>query len=249
MKAKKVQSLVAPDRRETTPPPYRGEVVRDESSLLIESFLERPHQFIAEAITGGIVSGKNGLLESSGRIFQGVMRGQFKQQLSKEFTELIDKGKIKKDFGEKLYGFQTLTELFEMIDSGELKEKEKFEALKKLFFVLSSTDSSEKEVIVYRLFKISQQLTSSQLALLRACYALSNDRASKNLILYDAWREMIFESLGHRVPEFVDADQSVLVELKLLTPRMHSDESGVNEQRGRLTASGMKLCKLLQEKL
>lgn len=226
---------------------YHGEVIRDDSAQMIESFLERPQQFIAEAITGGIISGTSGLLESTGRIVQGVIKGQFKQQFAKELSQLIKEGKIKKDFAEKLYGFQTFAELIEMIDSGELKEKEKFEALKKLFFVLNASEDRENETVTYRLFKIAQKVTSSQLALLRACYKLApNNSEAVNVMSYVNWRSEVLRELKHDVPDFIDEDEAILTELKLLNGREHADRSGVKQKNWRLTDSGYRLCKILE---
>lgn len=242
-------SVVSKKGPKVVPHIYHGEVIRDDSSQLIESFLERPQQFIAEAITGGIISGTSGLLESTGRIVQGVIKGQFKQQFAKELSQLIEEGKIKKDFAEKLYGFQTFAELIEMIDSGELKEKEKFEALKKLFFVLNASEDRENETVTYRLFKIAQKVTSSQLALLRSCYKLAPNNLANDTMSYVDWRSEVLKRLGHDVPDFVDEDETVLVELKLLTGREHSDRSGVKKKNWRLTDSGYLLCKLLESDL
>lgn len=244
-KAKKLTSVVLRETPALAPKLYRGEVVRDNSGKLIESFLEKPKQFVAEAITGGIMAGNSGLMESAGRILQGVAKGQFKLQFAKELSELIEKGKIKKDFAEKLYGFQAFTELFEMIDSGDLKEKEKFEALKKLFFLLGTAENPGQEAVVYRLFKIAQNLTSSQLALLNACYKAAPNNKARNTMAYTDWRRDVLHYLGHDIPDFVDADEAELVKLKLLTGREHSDASGVQQMNWRLTDSGLRLCEML----
>lgn len=246
---KKSIPLIVKRSPNRTPQIYRDEVTRDPTAEIISSFIEKPHQVIAEAVTGGIIAGKSELLASAGRILQGVAKRQFKLQLSKEFSDLIEKGRIKKDFGEKIYGFQTLTELLEMIDSGQLKEKEKFEALKKLFFILSTTESTGEEAVVYRLFKIAQNLSASELALLNACYKSAPNNQVKNTIAYTDWRLEVLHHLGHDVADFVDTDEIHLVELKLLTGREHSDGSGVNQKYWRLSDSGKKLCELLEADL
>lgn len=246
---KKLTPVALMKARTVDPQLYRGNVFRDDSGAFIESFLEKPKQSVAEAITGGIMAGNTGLMESAGRVLQGITKGQFKLQLSKELSALIENGRIKKDFAEKLYGFQAFTELFEMIDSGELKEKEKFEALKKLFFLLGTSENPGREAVVYRLFKIAQHLTSSQLSLLNACYKAAADNKARNTISYSEWRGVVLHYLGHDIPDFVDADEADLIELKLLTGREFADASGVQQMNWRLTDSGLRLCELLEADL
>ena len=222
------------------------DVFRDGSQKVIADLLKQPHQLIAEVITGAIKEGNTGVMLAGGRILQGAMKGKFLTQLANEISDLVESGKIKKNYAEQIYGLQSLTELFQLIDSGELNDQEKFEALKKLFFTMNASDAPDSEaVVIYRLFKIAKNVSSQQLALLNTCYKLAQNNQSRNIMSYRDWRSEVLKLLGHSIEDFVDEDEAKLVELKLLTGREHSDGSGVQQQNWRLTQSGLKLCQLL----
>jgi hypothetical protein len=106
---------------------------------------------IAEALTGVGGLGKKDVFQIGGRLFQGAIKYNFKEQLRREINYLREAGKIPED---KLSTkkIQSLTELLNFIDETDL-EKERFEAVKSLFYaILESKNDSGEEILNYELF-------------------------------------------------------------------------------------------------
>ncbi len=216
---------------------------------VLKEFLEQPTIKIAEAITGALSAGKSGLFTAGGRIVQAAIKGNLVTQFGREITRLIEEGKIKEDYANKKYGFQSLADLLDFIDS-EAPDEDRFTAVKAMFFGLNSVDvkDSGEELLRYQLFKITLTLTSTQILILK----ISNDWVMKKEGLSVSlgsgaaeWVSKMSQALGHNIESLVEIDEKVLIEKKLISPRKFSDGSGIIGTDARLTSLGMILCQNL----
>jgi len=60
------------------------------------------------------------------------------------------------------------------------------------------------------------------------------------------WLDDIAQRLGHRISGLVEQDERILIQNGLLTGRTFSDDSGINDNMGRLTPLAFKFCENLQ---
>lgn len=218
-----------------------------EDPKVLEEFLENPLSTIAVLITGAYALGKKGAVLSGLRIFQGALKGKIYKQFSLELNSLIEKGQIPKDYAEKKFGFKSLIELLEFIDS-EIPDDDRIKAIKDLFYSINLNSISEGDRLArYQLFQIVKKLNSSQLLLLKTSYKLylSNELKEKNEHGHDQWLKKVADIIGHNITALIEQDENILMESNLLTKRIYSDKSGINTDNGRLTDMGIQLCKLL----
>ncbi|MFH0951741.1 MAG: hypothetical protein V1838_00970 [Patescibacteria group bacterium] len=196
------------------------------------------------ALTSAAVSaGKSGVVLSIGRIAQGIVKGKFIQTLKEEISDLIKKGKIKEDFWEKMRNFHSFTELLTFIDS-ENPDEERFNAAKAMFYSLITIDEDMgREILSYNLFKISLNLSATQILILNACFQERNNYpANIKNNLATVWREYIAKKLGG-VPVFlIINEEKQLVEVNLLSGYVYQDQSGIHVKDARLTELGILFC-------
>lgn len=218
---------------------------------VLKEFLEQPTIKIAEAVTGALAVGASGLSTAGGRLIQAAIKGNLFVQFGREIGRLVDEGKIKEDYAEKKYGFQSLADLLNFIDS-EAPDEDRFNAVKAMFFALNSVDVKEsgEEILRYQLFKLTLSLTSTQILTLKISY----DWVAKNETLNPSmgsgapeWVAKMSQSLGHGIGNLVEIDETVLMDKKLLSPRVYTDRSGITATNARLTQLGMSFCESLQK--
>jgi hypothetical protein len=224
-----------------------NKIVPYRDPALLAKFLDRPHIEIAEVITGALAMGKSEAVLMAGRIVQGALKGNLMKQLGREINKMRESGKIKEDYAENKYGFQSLAELLTFIDS-EAPDEDRFIGAKALFFALNAIDVKEhgEELLRYQLFKLTLRLRGSQLILLKVIY----DLYRKNESLTSSargWLAEMSQMVGHSIPDLIEMDETILVEEKLITPRQHPDRSGVDSRDARLTTLGIKLSDLLEK--
>ena len=231
-------------------------MIEKESALLIRDpnilkpFLEQPTIKIAEFITGALSAGVPELIRVGGRLVQGAIKGRLMTQFGREINKLVEDGKIKEDYANTKYGFKSLEELLNFIDS-EAPDEERFNAVKSLFFALNSIDVKDfgEEMLRYQLFKIALTLTSSQIIILKTSYDwllgkedLSNFGLGSSA---SGWITKMSNALGHNIRSLVEIDETVLMDKQLLSSRMFPDKSGIHSEDARLTDLGISFCKNL----
>lgn len=220
---------------------------------LLSEFLKQPTLKIAEAITGLLSQGRPGLMASAGRIIQGAIKGKMMEQVGREIKKLIDEGKIKEDYAESKFGFKSLAELLDFIDS-ETPDNDRFEAIKAVFYYINSKDAiSSEEVLNYQIFQIIKKLTSSQIILLKLCYTdyleyLENPSSPVDTSAV-VWLNHICQIAGHNIVEIIEKDEYILIENSLLTKRQYPDRSGTSRVNGRLTGLGIKVSEYINFKI
>jgi hypothetical protein len=159
---------------------------------------------------------------------------------------MIDKGNIKKNYAETKYGFKSLGDILKFIDS-EAPDEDRFEAVKNLFFALNSVDTKESdEILMYRLFKISMELSATEIMMLKTTWNFLKMHKALSASAHE-WIGTMMHEQGHHLRILVEQDEKSLIEKGLLSDRIHPDRSGVKTTDARLTDLGVKLCEYLSD--
>jgi hypothetical protein len=227
----------------------------DPKPEVIADFLEQPLGFVAEIVTGMLAEGPKQLSVYGGKIAQAALKGHLFEQFAREVQDLRDKGKIDENFGDTKYGYQSWVELLTMIDN-ECPDPDRLEALKAMFFSVNKVKAADVDkIMAYQLFQVAKQLTSSQLILMKACYALSKSGALRDLdskqrqarnpygASREDWLELVKQQLGHNVLSLIVRDEQRLQELHLLSKET---SYSVSVPRGRLSDLGERFCQNLE---
>lgn len=232
----------------------KKELLKIDDIKSITEFLQQPAVKMAEFLTGVLASDAKDLKYSAGRLVQASLQWKLYTQLGNEIKEYIDKGKIKENFLDKQQNEQSLYSLLKFIDEAT-PDEERFEAVKSLFIKTLIEDSSEEEkVIAYQFMKLSQELNSDSLLILKAAFDISNGRLnpSKSFSVENdtksthSWLTSISMQLGHGIISLVELHEEQLIQLKLISPRRYGDNSGIdNTGHFRLTDLGYKLCQYI----
>lgn len=234
------------------------ELIKFDDVKSIAEFLQQPATKMAEFITGILVSDTKDLKLSAGRLVQASIQWKVFSQLGKEIKDYIDKGKIKEDFLDKELSQQSLCDLLKFIDE-TTPDEDRFNAMKTLFIKSVAHDLSEAEQILsYQFMKLCKDLESGDLLILKAAYDIKNGKLSQKLSsttigLNDkaaqAWLLNISKQIGHEIISLVEVHEDKLVNLKLISPRTHSDKSGFAQTKYyRLTDLGYKVCEYIYNK-
>ena len=140
----------------------------------------------------------------------------------------------------------------------ESPSEDRFTAMKTLFLRSVSDDISEEErILSHQFMQICKQLESSDLLIIKAAFDIkegklknklestkidSNDRSAQG------WLQNIAKQIGHGILSLIEVQEEKLINLKLISPRTHSDSSGIlNISNYRLTDLGCKLCEFINE--
>jgi len=235
------------------------ELIKFDDPKSIAEFLQQPAIKIAEFITGILVSDTKYLKLSAGHLVQASIKWKLFTQLGKEIRSYIEKGEIKEDFFDKPQNQHSLSELLKFIDEATPNE-DRFNAMKALFIKSVTNCSSEKDQILsYQFMQFCKDLESGDLLILKAAYDITNGNLSQafgqttfGVKDKDAhvWLVNISKQIGHDIKSLVEVHEDKLMDLKLLSPRTHSDRSGIETtDYYRLTELGYKLCGYIYNKV
>jgi hypothetical protein len=214
--------------------------LRSKNANELTKFLDQPALYIAETVTGALAEGMNGVALSAGRLVQGALKVQLLTQVAREIKYFQEKGKIKEDYAEDKYGFQTWVELLEIVDA-EAPDEDKLKALKAMFLAVNRINTTDGDKIAnYQLFQLAKKLSSGQLLILRAAYRQHLEaRFNPGLIAREEWCRRIALQLGHSIISLIAHDENILVEYRLINPPQGDVTEGMN---ARLTDLAMRLC-------
>ena len=229
-----------------------NELIKLDDSKSIVAFLQQPATKLAEFITGILISDTKDWKMSAGHLVQASIKWKLFSQLGKEIKDYIAKGKIKEDFLDKDQNKQSLSDLLKFIDETSPSE-DRFNAVKTLFIKSVLNNSSEEEKILsHQLMQICKNLESSDLLILKAAYDIKygkmyNKLASAKIDPNDntayGWLKNIANQIGHGIISLIEVQEEKLITLKLISPRIHSDKSGISNLKNyRLTDLGCKIC-------
>ncbi len=218
-----------------------SDIINLQEPAILEAFLDQPLTYIAETITGALAVGKTGAMVSGGRIVQPLLKGKLFQQFGSEFKKLRDAGRIPEDFADKKYGFKTWVEFMTIIDE-ESPDADRLDALKAMFYEVNKLNATDGErVAAYQMWQIAKGLSSGETLLLRVAFyhrATYPDSRSD----YRYWESLMAESMGHKITGLIGLYEKKLVEMGLLTERLHGDLSGIRAANARLTDLAIKVC-------
>ena len=216
---------------------------RDSESLA--KFMDQPLITIAEAVTGALSLGYSDAILVSGRLVQATLKGKLLKQVATEIKELIEKGKIKEDYANSKYGFKSLVELLEFIDS-EVPDEDRLQAVKAMFVAVNAVEAKQGEELVnYQLLQISKRLSGGQLLVLKTTYDWYKKGGFHSTNSSRAWLESIATRIGHNITTLIQQDELVLVSNGLISDRISPDRSQVNITNARLTDLGIRFCEVL----
>ncbi|MFZ5982478.1 MAG: hypothetical protein ACOYS2_02835 [Patescibacteria group bacterium] len=220
-----------------------------ENKESIIEFLQKPTIAIAETITGLLASDDKEKKLLASRLMQGVLKGNFFTQFGRELKNLREEGKIKEDYFATNNQRASLLELLKFIDD-EIPDEEVFKAMKSIFFKSIAKDATEEdELLGYQLLRICKQLGSGEVMTLKVSYEIFNQKDGRSLPTSSqtsatSWLGDISEALN--LPQqAIELFEDKLIDLKLITDRLHSDRSGIRPQNFRLTDLGIKLCEFI----
>jgi hypothetical protein len=220
------------------------EIVPFRDPQALADFLNQPLLKIAEALTGLLSMGRSDAVLATGRIAQAALRGKILTQLGREIRQLVEKGKIKEDYASTKYGYKSLVELLEFIDS-EVPDEDRYEAVRTMFEAINSVDAKEgEEILNYELLQISKKLTASQLLTLKAAFDVYKLKLFEGRAMVAAtdWLRQVADRVGHKSVGLAEQDESVLISNGLVTGRVHPDRSGIIATNGRLTDLAIAFC-------
>ena len=216
---------------------------RDPESLA--KLMDQPLPTIAAALTGALSSGYSDAVLIGGRLVQGALKGKLYQQVAREINDLVEKGKIKEDYANTKYGFKSLVELLEFIDS-EVPDEDRLQAVKAMFVAVNAVEAKQGEELVnYQLLQISKRLSGGQLLVLKTTYDLYKKGGFHSINSSMAWLESIATRIGHNITALIQQDELVLISNGLISDRTSRDRSGVNVTNARLTDLGIRFCEVL----
>jgi hypothetical protein len=218
------------------------------SSEAVRAFLSDPLSTTTAMITAALASGREEIVLAGGRIAQAILKGRTFKQLGLELEELRKKGKIREDYADSKYGFNSFVELMTMIES-DAPDADKLSAAKAMFVALNSPNAPEGEAFLrFQLFRAVLKLSGSQIVLLGICHKLHKER------IYDAnatrtaqnWLNMVAQRIGHRGFSLIELDETALIKAGIITDRLLADRSAIDPNDARLTDLGVKLCELIE---
>ena len=141
-----------------------------------------------------------------------MLKGNAFEQVGIEIQALKEKGKIPDDYAERKYGFQSLGELLNFIDS-EVPDADRLQAVKAMFYALNATDINGQELLRYQLFRLSMKLSGSQLVTLKMSYLIKDEFSKENGVIgVYVWLNKILEKIGHGVATLILQDEKILME-------------------------------------
>jgi len=212
------------------------------------SVLAKTLNGLIEGITGVAASEKKELYLSVGHLLQAVRKGKFLSQLLKEWNQYRDKGRIKEDYQNTEQHYTCIQEILNFLDS-EPPEEIRFDILKKIFLVAATEKVTDRNSFLPQQYmKLCRTLSSGEIVVLSTAYKLSQV-SKREPVKYNSaaeWLKKIAEESGLIHPELVEIHEEELMKKHLLSPRVHSDRSGVNASpHFRLTSLGFKICNYL----
>lgn len=214
----------------------------------VANFLKDPAINYAETVIGFLTSGPKYHALVTGRVVSSVIKFNLLTQLGRELEGYRKKGEIKENYFATNKNKASLKELLEFIDNNA-PDEEVFRAMKSIFFTSVAKTAKEKdEILAYELLLICKKLTSFDILVLKACYAiyLKNDPIRNAMHSHGDWVRTVTAEIGIGYEELTGVSEDHLLQLNLLTERTNSDRSGIRKGREfRLSSLGLKFCEYI----
>jgi hypothetical protein len=214
------------------------------STTSLEQFLKQPYSTIAAVVTSVLASGRSEAVLAAGRILQAAFIGHTVEQVGKEISTLIEKGKLKEDYANESVGFKSLQELVEFIDA-ETPDEDRLRGVKAMFYAVNSAETRENErILMYELLRLAKRLSGSQVRLLAVVYKIVEEKHGEMMNI-DHWFRQVSAHIGHEIRPLIELDEIELISLKLIEQRREV-VTGMVTRTARLTDLGVKFCECLK---
>lgn len=225
--------------------------VRDIMDMEVPEIIEKTTKSAVETLTGLVKSNPQYLLVSLGSIAQRIIAGQKLDSVRIEWEKLKEKGKIKNDYARSLQAKYTLLELLKFLE-GEMPDEDRFQALKKILLVAATEEKSDRNSIKPQQFmQLIKSLSSGCVLVLVTTYKLCKAppfHGDGNGTGYEHdWLEAIANNSGLGQLELVANFEDILMQKRLITPRVYKDGSGVKlRPYFRLTNLAYEICQFIE---
>jgi len=203
---------------------------------------------LVEGMTGLAVSEKKEWILSAGHIFQGLLNGKFLCTLQQKWDELKTKGRIKDDYEKTEQHRTCLKEMLDFLDTNK-PDDTTFTFMKKIFLSISTEDVSDRDsVLPQQVMSIARTLSSGEILVLSASYALLKDKEQIGGVNDTAkWLDYVAKKSGLIHPQLVEFHEQKLFDKKLLHTRFRSDGSGIDlGEYHRLTSLAYEICRFVE---
>ncbi len=182
-----------------------------------------------EACTGLLARPQGEHVATVGRLIQAAIKKEMLDQLSNEWSQLRDEGKIPDEFAESEACQDAFSRVGRAVDS-EYVERESLQMIRKIF--LAAAMRNDQDGMASHYIEIARLLEIGEVQLLQACYRKSKDPGCtprKGDVGFQEWAEKIAVESGLKYLGLVEKHAESLAEKKLLEPRRHRDLSGFRE--------------------
>ena len=180
---------------------------------------------------------------------QAAVKGRFLEEIEKGISSLREKGMLLDPKSSEVARDAT-TELLEFIDSTKVSDRERLNAVKKLYLFGSlNTVQEEDRYLAYTFLKIAKRLDGDDILILKACNKIRQDRKDQHSYPadVDGWARMVATHIGHNISNLVLSREENLLENKLIGRRNNTDDSGiVYAGKARLSDLGIRFCEFLE---
>jgi hypothetical protein len=184
------------------------------------------------------------------RLIRSAVAGHFAQQLREEWAKLIEKGKIKEDYGQTSQAQAILADIFESLNDANFDE-EQLDLLRRLFLAAASeTETDRNNLLVREYVAVGRTLSAGEIRVLSAYYHYipewRKDVAGipvHNYSMHDLVNMLLARTgLKHRA--LIERLDNSLSEKGLV--RTSSTMQKVDQHLHRLTDYGFAVCQFLE---
>lgn len=209
---------------------------------------------VLEFLTGlgtTVIDKPANLIGSGGRLTQALFKGSLYQQLYLEVQKYREEGKIPEEKLNSNHGRTIFIELMRTIDEESL-DKDKFEALKNIFFKSVNKDTDEHDqMLAYQYFLVCKKLSSLDIFILKTAfevYGMAGSEYSAGGVKggVKGWEADMAGRLG--VPEELVSQSRISNSGVSQNPNtmVFDSEAGQHSKHG-LTKLGIAICEFMKE--
>ncbi len=202
-----------------------------------------------EGVTGIADEYKMPVVQTLGRVLQRSRKIGLVSALKVEFDRYCEAGRIKDDYQYTEQAQVCLQELLDAIDNDQL-DKQRFDALRKLFFVAyTETELDRESFLPQQYMQICRQLSSGDICILATSYSASKDNKGEKDCPNGAtgWMSYIADNSWLKHTSLVESHETSLMEKHLISGRMNNNRSRVYWKNFRLTNLAVGLCEYMDK--
>ena len=203
---------------------------------------------LAEGLTGIAASSKKDYALSIGYILQRYRSGNFLRIFTEEWNKFREKGRIKEGYEQTEHHQTCLQEMLDFLDQ-DSPDEISFSFFKKIFLVASTEEVLDRDSILpSQYMRICRNLKSGEIIVLAAVYKMVKQGGwNPDDMQAVSWLKNVAGISGLKYHDLVSVYEKKLVDNGLITPRTHSDKSGVTlGKHYRLTPLGYELCRFVE---